>query len=60
VNEISAFREVLSVRDATGLEPWPSISEANTVPEVRSLAVGVRRDQPADVIRAVASRMVEA
>jgi transposase len=47
VNEISAFREVLSVRDATGLEPWLSMAEASTVPEVRSLAVGVRRDQPA-------------
>ena len=47
VNEISAFRELLSVLDATGLEPWLSMAEASTVPEVRSLAVGVRRDQPA-------------
>ena len=29
------------------VEPWLSMAEASTVPEVRSLAAGVRRDQPA-------------
>ena len=47
VNEISAFRQLLHDRETTGLEPWPNMAEASTVPEVRSLAVGVRRDQPA-------------
>jgi len=47
VKEISAFRELLHDRETTGLEPWLSMAEASTVPEVHSLAVGVRRDQPA-------------
>jgi transposase len=47
VKEISVFRGLLRVRDATGLEPWLRMAEASTVPEIRSLAVGVRRDQAA-------------
>src|SRR6266849_10611367 len=47
VKELTAFRELLHVRDSTGLEPWLSMAEASTVPEIRSFAAGVRRDQPA-------------
>jgi transposase len=47
VKELTTFRELLHVRDATGLEPWLTMAEASAVPEVRSLATGVRRDQRA-------------
>ena len=47
VEELTAFRELLHVRDTIGLEPWLSMAEASTVPEIRSLAASVRRDQPA-------------
>jgi transposase len=47
VKELTAFRELLHVRDSTGLEPWLRMAEASTVPEIRSFAAGVRRDQPA-------------
>jgi transposase len=47
VKELTAFRALLHDRDTTGLEPWLSTAEASTVPEIRSFAAGVRRDQPA-------------
>jgi transposase len=47
VKEIGAFRQLLHERDATGLESWLRMAEASTVPEIRSFAAGIRRDQPA-------------
>ena len=47
LDEITAFRRLLHARDSTGLEPWLRLAEASGVPEIRSFAATIRRDQPA-------------
>jgi len=47
LHEIVAFRRLLQERDSTGLEPWLSMAATSTVPEIRSFAAMIRRDQPA-------------
>jgi transposase len=46
-NEIMAFRRLLHERDSTALEPWLKMAEVSAVPEIRSFAAGIRRDQAA-------------
>jgi transposase len=47
LDAIAAFRRLLRDRDSTGLEPWLGLAEASAVPEIRSFAATIRRDQPA-------------
>jgi transposase len=46
-HELTAFRTLVHERDSSTLAPWLRMAEASTVPEVRALAAGVRRDQSA-------------
>src|SRR5262249_40692446 len=47
LDAIAAFRQLLHDRDSTGLEPWLGLAEASAIPEIRSFAATIRRDQPA-------------
>ena len=47
LHEITAFRQMLHDRDSTGLEPWLRLAEASGVPEIRSFAAMIRRDEAA-------------
>jgi transposase len=47
VHEILAFRRLLHERDSMGLEPWLTRAEGSAVPEIRSFAASIRRDQAA-------------
>ena len=38
---------MLHDRDSTGLEPWLRLAEASGVPEIRSFAAMIRRDEAA-------------
>jgi hypothetical protein len=45
LNEIMEFRRLLHERDSTAVEPWPKMAEGSEVPETRSFAARIRRDQ---------------
>jgi transposase len=47
LDAIAAFRQLLQDRDSSGLEPWLRLAEASALPEIRSFAATLRRDQPA-------------
>jgi transposase len=47
LHETLAFRRLLHERNSTGLEPWLRTAEGSTVPEIRSFASSIRRDQAA-------------
>jgi transposase len=47
LHEIMAFRRLLHERDSTALEPWLKMAEGSAVPEIRSFAASIRRDQAA-------------
>jgi transposase len=47
LQELLAFRRLLHERDSTALEPWLRMAEESAVPEIRSFAASIRRDQAA-------------
>jgi transposase len=47
VHEMMAFRRLLHERNSSALEPWLITAEGSAVPEIRSFAASLRRDQAA-------------
>jgi transposase len=44
---VQAFAQMLRKRDASALDPWITEATMSTVPELRTFAQGIRRDQAA-------------